>query len=321
MQHQQLLKKQAGVLQQLVVDAETKLLKQKESLGETERKIEELDDSLADLWQSVDKEMFSAKEDRDSESSDDPTRGLGGWFKVVNIKKNRRFEKPFKAMLLEKELVKVANNMPRSQFLRITRKASWDIEGPALDMDLCTTTQSVSPQVPSTLLDNEAPEVLDNPFGNDLNDLVSTPVGWQRSRERNQTDLNLSSDFNDRFKREPFLKDNFVVAGIPVHSGNADLAASGTPVCSAVETDFLKEVSDSSAVVSEPEPSLRGAGANPRLCRDHAATAGGAAPPLAVVANSRLRRDRAAPAGCAAELFGARVPSRVRRDLAAPALF
>ena len=32
-------------------------------------------------------------------------------------KKNRRFEKPFKAMVLEKELVKAANSMPRSSVL------------------------------------------------------------------------------------------------------------------------------------------------------------------------------------------------------------
>ena len=44
-------------------------------------------------------------------------------------------------------------------------------------MYLCTTTQTVHPQVPSTLLDNEAPEVLDDPFGNDLNDPVATPIG------------------------------------------------------------------------------------------------------------------------------------------------
>ena len=51
------------------------------------------------------------------------------------------------------------------------------------------------------------------------------------------------------------------MARIPVRSGNADLTASGTPVCSAVqvlcvpgETDFWKEVSDFSAVVSEPSP-------------------------------------------------------------------
>ena len=46
-------------------------------------------------------------------------------------------------MLHGKELVKVANSMPRSQFLRVTRKVSGDIEGPATDMDLCTTTQAV----------------------------------------------------------------------------------------------------------------------------------------------------------------------------------
>ena len=98
MQHQEILRKQVGVLQQRVVDAETKLLKQKELLGETER--EELDGSLVALrklvWpsprvsprqQSVDEEMFSAKEDQESESGDDPTRGLGRWFKVVKPKK------------------------------------------------------------------------------------------------------------------------------------------------------------------------------------------------------------------------------------------
>ena len=89
-------------------------------------------------------------------------------------------------------------------------------------------------------------------------------------------------------------------------------------LCVPGETDFLKEVSDSSAKVvrawsaspmrgnagSHVLPTADvdgelfgpGAGANPRLCRDHAATAGGAAAPLAVGANSRLRRDRAAPA-------------------------
>ena len=54
-------------------------------------------------------------------------------------------------MLLEKELVKVANSMPRSQFWRITRKVSRDIEGPATDKDLCHTTQAVPAQVPSSL--------------------------------------------------------------------------------------------------------------------------------------------------------------------------
>ena len=49
------------------------------------------------------------------------------------------------------------------------------------------------------------------------------------------------------------------MAGIPVLSGNVDLTASETPVRSAVqvqcvlgENDSLKEVTDSSAVVSEP---------------------------------------------------------------------
>ena len=33
--------------------------------------------------------------------------------------------------------------MPRFQFLRITSKVPRDIEGPAIAMDLCTTTQAV----------------------------------------------------------------------------------------------------------------------------------------------------------------------------------
>ena len=66
-------------------------------LGETEQNVEELDDSIADLrknrpslqvsprFQPVVEEMFSVKEDQ--ESSDDPTRGLGRWFKVVKPKR------------------------------------------------------------------------------------------------------------------------------------------------------------------------------------------------------------------------------------------
>ena len=119
--------------------------------------------------------MFSAKEDQERESGDDLARGLGRWFKVVKPKKNRRFEKPGKAMLLEKELVKEARSILRSQFLRITRKVSRDIERPATEKDPCTTTQAVLPQVPSALLDNEVHEVVHDPFGDDLND----PVGWQ----------------------------------------------------------------------------------------------------------------------------------------------
>ena len=53
MQHQEQLKKQVGVLQQRVVDAETKLLKQMELLGESERSIKELDDSIADLRKRI----------------------------------------------------------------------------------------------------------------------------------------------------------------------------------------------------------------------------------------------------------------------------
>ena len=50
------------------------------------------------------------------------------------------------------------------------------------------------------------------------------------------------------------------MAGIPVPSWNADLTASGTPVCSAVqvqcvpgENDFPQEVTDSSDVLPESE--------------------------------------------------------------------
>ena len=79
MQHQEQLKKQVDVLQQRVVDAETKLLQQEELLGETERIFVMFDCSIADLrkriwpsprvslrFQSVDEEMFSAEEDQES---------------------------------------------------------------------------------------------------------------------------------------------------------------------------------------------------------------------------------------------------------------
>ena len=53
-------------------------------------------------------------------------------------------------MLFEKELLKVANSMLEAQLLRITRKASRDIERPAIHMDLFTTAQAVLPQGSST---------------------------------------------------------------------------------------------------------------------------------------------------------------------------
>ena len=87
MQHQEILRKQVGVLQQRVVDTETKPLKQKELLGETELP----SPRVSPRQQFVDEEMFSAKEDQESESGEYPTRGLGRWFKVVKPKKNRRF--------------------------------------------------------------------------------------------------------------------------------------------------------------------------------------------------------------------------------------
>ena len=145
MQHQEQLKKQVGVLQQRLVHAETKLVKQEELFGGTERNIEELDDSIADLrkrilssprvsprQQSVDEEMFSAKEDQERESGDDPARGLGRRFKVVKPKKNKKFKKPGKAMLLEKELAKEARSILRSQFLRIHVKFPEILKGPRL---------------------------------------------------------------------------------------------------------------------------------------------------------------------------------------------
>ena len=83
-------------------------------------------------------------------------------------------------MLLEKELVKVANSMLESPFLRITREVSWDIDRPVLEMDLSIAAPALSQQVPSTLLDNEMPEVLDDPVGNDLSHPVATPFGYQQ---------------------------------------------------------------------------------------------------------------------------------------------
>ena len=53
MQQQEQLKKQVGVLQQRVVDAETKLMKQKELLGEAERNTEELDGSITELQKRI----------------------------------------------------------------------------------------------------------------------------------------------------------------------------------------------------------------------------------------------------------------------------
>ena len=167
--------------------------------------------------------------------------------------------------------------------------------------------------------------------------------------EEQETALNLSSDYNDRFEREPFLKDNFVVAGVLVRSGNADLIASRTPVRSAVqvhcvpgENDFLKEVTDSSAVVSElgalltrrnagrpchvprtadvdGELLFPGAGANPRFCCDRAAPGGGNDRLPGVGPDLRLRCDFAAPAVSAAVLLAVGANSRHRRERAAPA--
>ena len=115
-----------------------------------------------------------------------------------------------------------------------------------------------------------------------------------------------------------------------MRSGNADLIASRTPVRSAVqvhcvpgENDFLKEVTDSSAVVSElgalltrrnagrpchvprtadvdGELLFPSAGANPRFCCDRAAPGGGNDRLPGVGPDLRLRCDFAAPAVSAA---------------------
>ena len=76
-QHQEQMKNKWVSFNTCDVDAEAKLLKQKRMLCETERNIVELDDTVADLrkriWpslrvsprvQSVDEEMFSAKEEQ-----------------------------------------------------------------------------------------------------------------------------------------------------------------------------------------------------------------------------------------------------------------
>ena len=94
-------------------------------------------------------------------------------------------------------------------------------------------------------------------------------------------------------------------------------------------------MTDSSDVVPESGASLMrgyadvggeligcGTETNPRVCRDLAATAGGAATPFAAGASSRLRRGRAALpglAGSVAEVFGSRGLPRLCRDSAAPA--
>ena len=67
------------------------------------------------------------------------------------MKNERFFQRPGKSMLLGKELVKVANSMPKAQFLRTTRKVSGDIEGSVNDMDLCAATQVVLSPVHSAL--------------------------------------------------------------------------------------------------------------------------------------------------------------------------
>ena len=82
-----------------------------------------------------DEEMCSASEE--AESSDDLSQGLGRWFKVVKTKRGR-FETTGKtvqsATSMEKDLMTLANNMPRTEFLRIARKLTKDA---GVSMELC----------------------------------------------------------------------------------------------------------------------------------------------------------------------------------------
>ena len=134
-----------------------------------------------------------------------------------------------KARLLGKELAKVANSMPRSQFLRISRKVTGDIERPALEMDLSIATPALSSQVPATMRDNEVQEVPDDPC----------EVAPECRAEGKETGLNLSSDFHDRFKREPFLKGQLCCGRNPCALWECGSDCLGDPVCSAVQVQCV----------------------------------------------------------------------------------
>ena len=77
--------------------------------------------------------MFTAKEEH--ESIDGLSRGIG--------RKKRRFVKPGKSASMERGLVKVADSMPRAEFLRVSRILSQDAGVSAGTMDLCASTQVV----------------------------------------------------------------------------------------------------------------------------------------------------------------------------------
>ena len=84
---------QVGPLQQRV-DAEGKLRKQQEHLRDAEQTIPYLEKVIAELRkktspriQPMGEEMSSANDEE--ESSDDLSRGLGCWLKLVNFKKRR----------------------------------------------------------------------------------------------------------------------------------------------------------------------------------------------------------------------------------------
>ena len=88
--------KQVRPLQQWVMDAEVKLLKQQEQLQDTEQTISDLGIVIAALWKKIwpsfqaspriqptDEKMFSANEEK--ESRDDISRGHRRWFTVVKL--------------------------------------------------------------------------------------------------------------------------------------------------------------------------------------------------------------------------------------------
>ena len=130
------MKKQVRPQQQRVAAAEVKLLKQQEQLWDTEKTISDLDTEIAELrkkmWPSLRTSPRIQPKDENAESSDGLSRGLGQCFKVAKPQE-RRFQKPGKTGAVKKYFVKLANNMPRSEFLRTARKLTKDAGG---SMDL-----------------------------------------------------------------------------------------------------------------------------------------------------------------------------------------
>ena len=102
-----------GPFQQRVLDAEVKLLQQQEQLWDAEQAISHLDTVIAEL----------RKQD------------------LALPRLPKRFEKPSKTRTMEEDLVKVANNMPRSEFLRVAPKVTKDAGGFGGSVDLCAPLQ------------------------------------------------------------------------------------------------------------------------------------------------------------------------------------